>query len=273
MDDVWARTPTQHERTSVLRGTSAPPAGAGWFYRRIKAGVEWLTAAALLIPAAPLLGGLALLLTLTSEGPILYSQMRLGRNGRVFRIYKLRTMLHRCEASTGPVWSVAGDPRITRVGQWLRDTHLDELPQLWNVLRGEMALIGPRPERPEIASQLERWLPEFRDRLAVRPGITGLAQMQLPPDSDLHTVQRKLLHDLHYIEHQGPLLDARIAASTTLYFVGRACSAVSRWLAGPLLATRPVTDAATLPRLGLTTAERPTTLGPKADLPELSHAA
>src|SRR5439155_12868491 len=116
-----------------------------------------------------------LLVKLTSRGPALYTQTRLGRNGRPFTIYKLRTMQHRCESLTGARWSTPGDPRITPVGRFLRKTHLDELPQLWNVLRGDMALVGPRPERPEFVPQLEQAVPHYRDRLLVRPGVSGLA--------------------------------------------------------------------------------------------------
>ena len=142
-------------------------------------------------------------------------------------------MTHRAEASTGPVWSLSQDPRITPLGRWLRDTHLDELPQLWNVLRGNMSLIGPRPERPEIAACIEEVLPEFRSRLQVRPGITGLAQMRLPADSNLQSVQRKLACDLQYVRHLGPVLDARIVISTLFHFVALAASAASRRLVAP----------------------------------------
>src|SRR5205085_11405871 len=107
------------------------------------------------VPAAPVIALAALLLKLTSHGPAFYTQTRVGRNGRLFTIYKVRTMLHRCESLTGPRWSVPGDPRITAVGCLLRVTHVDELPQLLNVLRGEMSLIGPRPERPEFVPELE----------------------------------------------------------------------------------------------------------------------
>ena len=106
--------------------------------------------------------------------------MRLGKNGRPFRLHKIRTMRHDCEKATGPRWAVPGDPRITPLGRFLRQTHLDELPQLWNVLRGEMSLVGPRPERPEFVPDLEQAIPHYRDRLLVRPGVTGLAQVQLP---------------------------------------------------------------------------------------------
>src|SRR5207248_4660391 len=139
-----------------------------------------------------------LLVKLTSPGPMLYTQTRLGRRGRPFTIYKIRTMLHDCESLTGPQWSTPGDTRITRVGRWLRRTHIDELPQLWNVLRGDMSLVGPRPERPEFIPELENAIPFYRDRLLVRPGITGLAQVQLPPDTDMDSVRRQLAHDIYY---------------------------------------------------------------------------
>ena len=132
---------------------------------------------------------------------------RTGLGGRPFRIYKLRTMLHDCERETGPVWASAHDRRVTRVGKILRDTHLDELPQLWNVLRGEMSLIGPRPERPELAGRIEATVPGFHRRLMVKPGLTGLAQLRLPPDGEVEKVSKKLSEDLYYMTHQGPLLD------------------------------------------------------------------
>src|SRR5205823_316253 len=114
-------------------------------------------------------------------------------------------------------WSIPGDPRVTLIGQVLRRTHLDELPQLLNVLRGDMSLIGPRPERPEFLPELEAAFPRYRDRLAVRPGVTGLAQVQLPADSDLDSVREKLRHDLYYIQHLGPWLDLRILICTAFY--------------------------------------------------------
>ena len=199
-------------------------------YPYVKATLEWMIALTMMLVAVPLVACLGILLKCTSEGPVFYSQTRLGRSGRTFRIFKLRTMIHNCEATTGPVWSIAGDSRVTTIGRWLRDTHLDELPQLWNVLRCDMSLIGPRPERPEIAAKIERWLPRFRERLLVRPGITGLAQMRLPADSDIGTVHEKLEHDLQYVRSVSASLDARIAVSTALHFVGWAATAASRRL-------------------------------------------
>jgi lipopolysaccharide/colanic/teichoic acid biosynthesis glycosyltransferase len=224
MTSTECRVPSEEFRVT---GGECPALRSG-MYPWIKSGVEWTAALVMIILAAPIALGLAILVKSTSEGPVFYSQMRLGRFGKPFRIYKLRTMTHRCEAATGPVWSVQDDPRITTIGRWLRDTHLDELPQLWNVLRGEMSLIGPRPERPEIAANIERVMPEFRHRLLVRPGITGLAQMRLEADANLGFVARKLAHDLQYVRHVGPTLDARIAASTVLHSIGWAATAASR---------------------------------------------
>jgi lipopolysaccharide/colanic/teichoic acid biosynthesis glycosyltransferase len=237
----------------VRPAVGAEPALAGSVaYVRVKTGVEWVGALVLLLLFAPLLACLTILLRCTSAGPAIYSQLRLGRGGKPFWIYKLRTMTHGCETATGPVWSITDDPRVTRVGQWLRDTHLDELPQLWNVLKGDMSLIGPRPERPELASKIEHWLPEFRGRLAVRPGITGLAQVRMPADSDLHTVRQKLAHDLKYIERIGPSLDLRIALSTVLHLFGQAAIQGSLRLVRGYAPAQLAEEAPELPHLDLT---------------------
>src|SRR4029079_9092342 len=134
----------------------------------------------------------------------------------------------------GPVWAAKEDVRITGIGRFLRDTHLDELPQLWNVLKGDMALIGPRPERPEIAARIAARLPLFHHRLRTRPGVTGLAQMLLPADdpndADYDCVRQKLAHDLLYIRELSPLLDFRIAICTTCYFFTAAVDVLRRGL-------------------------------------------
>jgi lipopolysaccharide/colanic/teichoic acid biosynthesis glycosyltransferase len=190
------------------------------WYMPCKLAAELACALVLLIVTFPLLLLSAVLVRLTSRGPVFYSQTRLGRHGRPFTIYKIRTMRHNCEALSGPQWSKPGDNRITAVGRFLRRTHLDELPQLWNVLRGDMSLIGPRPERPEFVPQLEQTIPCYRDRLLVRPGITGLAQVQLPPDTDMASVRRKLAHDLFYVRKAGLFLDLRILLATSFGLVG-----------------------------------------------------
>jgi lipopolysaccharide/colanic/teichoic acid biosynthesis glycosyltransferase len=200
-------------------GGSGSRPGTTW-YTAAKAVIDFVLALLLLILTLPLIVLAALAVKLTSRGPAFYSQTRLGQGGRPYRIYKVRTMTHNCESKTGARWATPDDPRITRVGRLLRRTHIDELPQLWNVLRGEMSLVGPRPERPEFVPRLEQAVPRYRERLRVRPGLTGLAQVQLPPDSDLDSVRRKLAHDLHYVEHAGPWLDLRILASTVFHVLG-----------------------------------------------------
>ena len=194
---------------------------------------DFLIAAVLLVLALPFIGLAALLVKLTSRGPVLYFQTRLGLNGRQFKIYKIRTMIHNCEHLSGPRWSTPGDPRITPVGQFLRATHIDELPQLWNVLRGEMSLVGPRPERPEFAHSLEALIPLYGERLIVRPGVTGLAQVQFPPDSDLEGVRGKLAYDLHYIQQISFWLDLKIIIATGLKVFGARFVTLRRILGFP----------------------------------------
>ena len=175
-----------------------------------------LAAAVLLPPALPIIGLAALAVRLTSRGPAIYRQLRVGLGGKAFTMYKLRTMRLDAEDLTGPVWTVDRDPRITPVGRLLRRLHLDEFPQLFNVLKGEMALIGPRPERPEFTRTLALKVPGYLDRLAVRPGITGLAQINLPPDTDIESVRRKLELDLEYVASGSLHLDLRIVLATFL---------------------------------------------------------
>jgi lipopolysaccharide/colanic/teichoic acid biosynthesis glycosyltransferase len=206
----------------------------GGGYVLVKFVVEWLVALVLFVGTGPLVLALAVLVKLRSPGPAFYAQTRLGRGGRKYRIIKLRTMRHGAEAGTGPVWAARDDCRITPLGGFLRATHLDELPQLWNVLRGQMALIGPRPERPEIAVRIARRVPHFAQRLAVRPGVTGLAQMLLPADDPndaaLLGLRRKLAHDLYYVQELSPLLDLKVAICTPCYFIAAAIDSFRRGL-------------------------------------------
>jgi len=188
-------------------------------YFRWKGLVDRLLAAILLIPGLPVIGLTVLLVRLTSRGRGIYRQTRLGKDGQVFSVYKIRTMKHNAEARTGPVWTQVNDPRITPIGRVLRRLHLDEFPQLFNVLRGEMSLIGPRPERPEFVDVLAEAIPGYESRLVVPPGITGLAQVNLDPDTDLNSVRRKLTLDLEYIQHAGPLLDVRIFLCTLAHLL------------------------------------------------------
>jgi lipopolysaccharide/colanic/teichoic acid biosynthesis glycosyltransferase len=190
------------------------------WYPAAKTAADFVLALLLTVVALPIMAVCALVVKLSSRGPAFYTQTRIGQGGKLFTIYKLRTMIDNCESLTGPRWCVPGDPRVTRAGWLLRVTHLDELPQLLNVLRGEMALVGPRPERPEFLPQLERALPAYRQRLIVRPGVTGLAQIKLPADTDLDSVRRKLAHDLYYIERLSFWLDLRLLAGTAFYAAG-----------------------------------------------------
>ncbi len=190
------------------------------FYGVFKVSVDFVCALVLLVPSIPLILLALLAVKLTSRGPAFYTQNRLGRGGRLFKILKIRTMTHNCETKSGARWATARDPRVTPVGRFLRRTHIDELPQLWNVLRAEMSLVGPRPERPEFVPQLAQAIPGYRERLLVRPGLTGLAQVQLPPDTDLQSVRRKLAYDLYYIDNLSFLLDVRILFNTACKVVG-----------------------------------------------------
>jgi sugar transferase (PEP-CTERM system associated) len=155
-----------------------------------------------------------LLVKLTSPGPALYRQQRVGLNGHIFTVYKFRSMYVDAEARTGAVWAKKDDPRITPLGKWLRKLRLDELPQFWNVVKGDMAIVGPRPERPEFVETLSHQIPYYRQRLAVKPGITGWAQINHKYGDTELDAMIKLEYDLYYIKHVAPALDAYIIFHT-----------------------------------------------------------
>lgn len=157
---------------------------------------------------------LALIIRLDSPGNIFYSQERTGLNGKLFRIYKFRSMRVDAEAKTGAVFSRQGDPRVTRVGRFMRKTRLDELPQIVNILRGDMSIVGPRPERPEHIKRLTEKIPFYRTRLVIRPGLTGWAQVRYNYGSTDEDALIKLQYDLYYIRHQSILLDLNIIIRT-----------------------------------------------------------
>lgn len=158
----------------------------------------------------------AIAIKITSPGPVIFRQKRLTAGGRVFTMLKFRSMIDNAEKVTGAVWAAESDPRVTRVGRFIRRTRLDELPQLINVLRGDMSLIGPRPERPELADTLTQTLPSFPKRLAVRAGITGLAQVGQGYAGNVDAYRRKLALDLVYVRKRCFLLDMRIALRTVV---------------------------------------------------------
>jgi lipopolysaccharide/colanic/teichoic acid biosynthesis glycosyltransferase len=211
------KTHTVHLPEGHIRvETKVQPSG----YFRLKEVIERAVAAILLVLGLPMIGLLIVLVRICSRGPGIYRQVRLGKGARVFTMYKIRTMRLDAEKNTGPIWAGTRDPRITPLGRFLRKVHLDELPQLINVVKNEMSLIGPRPERPEIASAFFEQIPGYSDRMAVLPGVTGLAQINLPPDSTVDDVRRKLVLDKKYIREAGPWLDVRILLSTFVRMMG-----------------------------------------------------
>jgi exopolysaccharide biosynthesis polyprenyl glycosylphosphotransferase len=157
---------------------------------------------------------------IASPGPLFYTQERVGQGGRIFRVVKLRSMVTSAEKTTGPVWAQEHDQRITPVGQILRKTRLDELPQVWNILKGEMTFIGPRPERPQFVDQLAAELPFYRLRHAIKPGLTGWAQVRYRYGASVKDSLTKLQYDLYYIKRQGPYLDLQILLKTVQVVLG-----------------------------------------------------
>ena len=168
----------------------------------------------LLVFCLPILAACAFLVKVSSRGPVFYKQIRAGRDGKPFVMYKLRSMYIDAEEATGAGWAQRGDPRVVPACRWMRRSHADELPQLINVIRGDMSLIGPRPERAEIMQELEKAYPEVRRRLAVRPGITGLAQITNGYDTSVEAFRNKLKKDLEYIERRNWTMELRILAAT-----------------------------------------------------------
>jgi sugar transferase (PEP-CTERM system associated) len=169
--------------------------------------------AVLLVLAMPLLVATAIAIPLESRGPAIYRQERVGRNGRPFVLYKFRSMRTDAE-SAGPQWAGEDDPRITRIGRFIRRTRIDEIPQVFNVLKGDMSFIGPRPERPHFVERLKKEIPFYNERHRVRPGITGWAQINYPYGASVEDAKEKLSYDLYYIMNYSLLLDIIVLFST-----------------------------------------------------------
>ncbi len=182
--------------------------------RRVKRLMDLGVSAAVLILFAPIWILVGLIIKIDSRGPILYKQERVGRNGKIFTIYKFRSMYRDAEERTGPVWAGADDPRITRVGKILRKLRIDEVPQFINVFKGDMSLIGPRPERPYFVEKLKKEIPFYSRRLRIRPGITGWAQIKHEYDQSLDDVRKKVQYDLFYLENMSLRMDLKIILST-----------------------------------------------------------
>jgi lipopolysaccharide/colanic/teichoic acid biosynthesis glycosyltransferase len=181
--------------------------------------VDIVGAVALVAVAAAPIALAAIAVIVESGWPAFYTQVRVGQDGRLFRMIKIRSMRQDAERD-GAQWSAEVDPRVTRVGWWLRKTHLDELPNLWAVLRGHMSLVGPRPERPEFIPMLQEEIPLYRARFAVKPGLTGWAQVNSDYGDSVEAATTKLEYDLYYVRHRSLIMNLRILVRTAARMIG-----------------------------------------------------
>ena len=182
--------------------------------RVIKRSADLILAMALLIVFLPLAGIIALLIKIDSKGPVIFSQERVGQNRKIYRMHKFRSMVQDAETMSGPVWAEDDDSRITRVGRIIRKWRFDEIPQLWNVLKGDMSFIGPRPEREHFVDQLEKIVPYYRERHTVKPGISGWAQVSYGYGASVEDAVEKLNYDLFYIKNMTFFMDLMIVMRT-----------------------------------------------------------
>lgn len=223
-EEITARVPVEHIGDSWYVALPLNHAGTGALYPLLKRTIDVIVATGGLLIFAVLLPFIAVLLYLDSPGPIFYTQERVGKGGRIYRVLKLRTMVPDAESGGQAVWAQANDSRITRVGRFLRRMHVDELPQFINVLRGEMSIVGPRPERPEFVAELEKQIPFYRTRHAIKPGMAGWAQVNHGYAGSVEDALVRLQYDLYYIKHQSIWLDFLILFRTLwamLTFRGR----------------------------------------------------
>lgn len=218
MSDLYERltdrVPVEHIGDNWFVALPLEGQGQNLSYRIAKRGVDILLALIGLAAFALLFPLLAIMIAINSSGPIFYRQKRVGRGGEVFELVKLRSMVINAEEDGWAKWAEKDDARITGAGRFLRRTRLDEMPQLWNVLRGEMSMVGPRPERPEFVSELQTQIPFYRTRLTVKPGLTGWAQVYYDYGNTVTDALEKLRYDLYYIKHQSIQLDLIILLKT-----------------------------------------------------------
>ncbi len=211
--------------TPAFPGTSEPAAAPGDAAAAegapfdVKRAVDLLAASCLSVLGAPLCLLVGVAIRLDDGGPVLFRQTRVGRAGAPFTLYKLRSMRPDAEAEAGPQWAAINDARVTRVGKWIRKLRIDEIPQAWNVLRGDMSFVGPRPERLEFVQILSALIPGYERRHLLRPGITGWAQVNQPHSGTVEEARLKHAYDLHYLEHTSLRLDARILLRTAKIIV------------------------------------------------------
>lgn len=182
--------------------------------KKVKRSLDILFSFFVLLVTFPITSIISILIKLESEGPIIFKQRRTGQNGKEFNVYKFRSMVNDAEKKSGPVWSTKNDPRITKIGKFIRKVRIDEIPQMFNVLKGEMSLVGPRPERPYFVEKLSKDIPLYKRRLKVRPGVTGWAQVKHKYDETLEDVNTKLRYDLFYIENMSLRMDFKILFRT-----------------------------------------------------------
>ncbi len=180
----------------------------------VKRMMDVLISAAILVLVAPLWFLVAVAIKIDSKGPVFYKQVRVGKDCKEFGVYKFRSMVQDAESTSGPQWAQKQDPRVTRVGKMIRKLRIDEVPQFWNVLKGEMSLIGPRPERPFFVNQFKRDIPFYARRLKVKPGITGWAQIKGDYDTSIENVKIKLQYDLFYLENMSLRMDLKVILNT-----------------------------------------------------------
>jgi exopolysaccharide biosynthesis polyprenyl glycosylphosphotransferase len=212
--DLTGRVPVSHLGEMSFVALPANVKATTRTYGLLKRAIDFTLALLVLAVALPLWPLIALAIKLDSPGPVLFTQMRVGRGGKTFRILKFRSMRNDAEAGTGAVWAQSSDARVTRVGRFLRKSRLDEIPQLVNVIKGEMSFVGPRPERPEFDEELEREVPFYRARRAVRPGLTGWAQVNHGYGNTMQDALRKVEYDLYYIKNESLYLDLLILLRT-----------------------------------------------------------
>jgi sugar transferase (PEP-CTERM system associated) len=182
--------------------------------RWLKRSIDLVFSAVVAVLAFPLMVATAIAVAIESGRPVLYCQERVGENGRTFTLCKFRSMRLDAEKEGTPLWATAGDTRVTRVGRVIRKTRLDELPQLWSVLRGDMSFVGPRPERPYFVAELAKDIPFYQQRHAVKPGLTGWAQVKYRYGSSREDAVEKLRYDLYYIKHLSIFFDLTIVFDT-----------------------------------------------------------